>query len=346
MATLIFPSTVPEAQEEARRHRAAGERIIGAASLAPNHPAGTFDDWFRLPTLYDAHFLDALRSLVTSTGVETVVAPAADVHDALSAWARDGRLPCPLKDSGPIRSAMGEWSAHAERAEQVAGWLRAAVGIEADRTLINAAMSMPGMVHGESNEDKMVGLCAAGLTAPAGELVEIGVQMGRSSALLALMARERGNGLVTVDPWSVRTAFGSDTVGAIDEVATDVISDAFFAHMTRVTRGPFAHLRYPSVEATQYYRAGANLHTPGFDPVQATGRVALLHINGHPGLEAVRADWSAWRPFLAVGAWVIFEGYASPDDDGPRCVADRAFADHALDGAFVAGNALFFRWRG
>lgn len=346
MTTLIFPSTVPEAQEEARRHRAAGERIIGAASLAPNHPAGTFDDWFRLPTLYDDHFLDALRSLVTSTGVETVVAPAADVHDALSAWARDGRLPCPLRSRGPMPSAIGEWSAQAERSEQVVQWLRAAVGVTADRTLINAALSVPAMVQAESNEDKTVGLCAAALTAPAGELVEIGVGMGSSSAVLALMARSLGHGLVTADPWAAETAFRSDTPEAIDEVATDIIADAFLAHMTRVTRGPFAHLRYPSAQAAQHYRAGATLRTDGFDPVWVTGRVALLHINRPHDPEAASADWDAWHPSLSVGAWVIFDDYANPHQDGLRQVADRAFASHALDGAFVAGNALFFRWGG
>ena len=347
MTTLIFPSTVPEAQAEARRQRAAGERIIGAASLAPNHPEGTFDEWFRLPTIYEDDFVEALRSVITVTGAKTLIAPSAAVHSALAALAEDGRLPCDLRGEQPIRSAMSEWAARRHRAAAAADWIYAAVGAEVDPTLMKAALSIPAFVHGESNEDKLIGLIAAAVTAPAGDFVEIGVAMGRSAAVLALAARERGHGMLTVDPWhpaAMQQAGVSDSLNALmGEWSPDLMADAFFCHLRLVTAGPFAHLRLPSVEAAKAYGPGARLQSPGFQSVTASGRIALLHIDGNHDAAAVAADWQAWSPYLAPGAWVVFDDYHWIHGDGPQIVADEAYAMGALPGAFSAGNALFFR---
>ena len=347
MTTLIFPSTVPEAHAEARRQRITGERIIGAASVSPNHPDGTFDEWFRLPTIYEDDFVEALRSVIAVTGAKTLIAPSAAVHDALSSLADDGRLPCRLRGEQPIRSAMSEWAARRNRAAAAADWIYSAVGAEVDPTLLKAALSVPALVHGESNEDKLIGLIAAAVTAPAGDFVEIGVAMGRSAAVLALAARERGHGMLTIDPWTkanMQQADVSDSLNSLMNAwSPELMSDAFYAHLRLVTQGPFAHVRLPSTEGAKQYRAGELFETAGFHPLVCAGRIALLHIDGNHDLSAVAADWQAWSPHLAPGAWVVFDDYHWTHGDGPQIVADEAYAMGALPGAFSAGGALFFR---
>ena len=348
MATLIFPSTVVEAHAQARRLRAGGGRVIGAASVPPNHAADTFDAWARLPTIYDDEFAGALASLVATHNINQLIAPSAAVHRALDRLREDGRLPCPLVGHSPIRAAMNEWADRSQRARDATAWLEQYVGERVDRPWVNAVLSIPALMHGASSEDKLLGLCAAALSAPDGDFVEIGTSMGRSAAVLALAARNRGRSLLTVDPFDEGHLVQHDVADSLNALMAEwspkLVEEAFLAHLRLVTPGPFAHLREPSTAAAARYRNAAQFRTPGFDPVTARGCIALLHIDANHDFAAVDADWRAWSPHLTAGAWVVFDDYHWAHGDGPQRVGDGAYAATTQPGAFCMGGALFFRY--
>jgi predicted O-methyltransferase YrrM len=140
---------------------------------------------------------------------------------------------------------------------------------------------------------------AAAVTALQG-MVEIGNYRGRSTVALALGAR-RGSGapLYSIDPHHPFVGPRGGRFGPEDQAA-------LYANLTRAGVGAQVH-----VVALESRAVAASWSGPA---------LGLLFIDGDHRYDAVRADFTAWRPHLSPGAAVLFDDCDFADV--ARCVRE------------------------
>lgn len=146
------------------------------------------------------------------------------------------------------------------------------------------------------------------LSAPNGNVVELGSWRGRSTIWLACGVEDRGNGHV----WAVDTWEGSETEeihhAAVAAVGgPDLFFNEFLATMKNYQQDRnVTPLRMSTQDAGHWW---------GLD---TRPQVGVLFIDADHRYENVLADYNAWKPFLADGAYVVFDDV--PSWDGPTGV--------------------------
>lgn len=152
-------------------------------------------------------------------------------------------------------------------------------------------------------------------------IVEIGVYLGRSACFLGQGATEGcGAHVWAIDPWDLpgqRMTYEQHLAGhdgpsmftdpSVRASAEQHVREAGLEQCVTLVRG-FAH----DVAAT-------------WDGPP----VGLMFIDGDHRYDAVRRDFSAWRPHLAEGALVIFDDYA-PAFDGVTRAVDELVMEKAI----------------
>jgi hypothetical protein len=168
-------------------------------------------------------------------------------------------------------------------------------------------------------------------------IVEIGVFKGRSAAYLGAGASEGGGAHVyAVDPWDLpgerypfnwkeeRPSRHAFTKPETRETAEAAIRDAGLSD--RVTL-----VQMFSADAGALY---------GGPPV------GLLHVDGDHRLDAVRADWAAWRPHLVPGATVCFDDHVPTCRDVIVAVAEIVAANELTRPTMATRRLAVCRYRG
>lgn len=139
-----------------------------------------------------------------------------------------------------------------------------------------------GLIHSRGHwesleDDEAEVLYTAAMSIPHGsQIVEIGCEVGRSSVLLASVAKERDNELVFIDPWIAgQPFFAAEWMTAIHAIGH-----------------PFT------------------LHHRRSDAVQFLPRlIGLLYIDGDHTEQGICYDCVRYMPWVMTGCYVAFHDY-------------------------------------
>jgi hypothetical protein len=156
--------------------------------------------------------------------------------------------------------------------------------------------------------------------------------------------------LLTVDPWGRDQAIQTDSTQSFQALVDDwdfsVLSEGFYVNMVPFNRGQHAHLQLPSVEGFKEYAKQRSFSSPSSEPVNFSGRISLIHIDGNHDFARVQEDCEHWLSLLRPGAWLILDDYLWAHGDGPYRIGNQLLIDRADDIAlsFVCGKALFVQF--
>jgi hypothetical protein len=352
-ATLIFPATVQAALRYAEEARERGEEIVAAASVQDEESRRHFGRWIRLPSIYEAGFVDALKRLVVSDRVERIYSPVPSVHAFLRRLLREQPLGARLVGRMPVTAETERFRALLAEAERHKTFIAQASDGRSRLDLLEVAavMRQAELIYGESSAVKIAAMMAAFADAPKGDVVEIGSLVGRTAFVLAHLARRLEIGSVlAIDPWAASQSVQKDSptslLDLLDAWDLELGFQDLVTNLIPVASAGFGLLRMPASEGHAHYRAG-QVETPWFGVARYSGRIAVLHIDGNHDLAAVTADCELWLPHLVPGGWLILDDYVWAHGIGPQIVGDTLLerSVERIDRAFVCGKALFVKLR-
>jgi hypothetical protein len=349
-ATLVFPAVTPEALEYAGQCHREGRVVIGAASV-PAQTTG-YDHWAHLPGVSEGTFPAAFLDLVQQQGIRHIFAPVPSVWFFLERFIRERNLPVALINESPFAAQARQYSELLQTADRLQPFERALAqgASRLSREAIASMLRQARLIHGESNDDKLAAMMGIFASAPKGDVVEIGTLMGRTAAVLRLLAEVYEIGpVLTVDPWVGAEAVQSDSPAFIQDMAfvwpPNCLADGFRINMLGLGNKNFAHLRLTSTDAFPVYATAQDLSDTDFPGFTPCGRIAVIHIDGNHDFAAVKQDIDLWGTRLAPGAWIIFDDYVWMHGNGPKRVADDFLLGNVLniELAFGCGKALFIK---
>ncbi|MBL8550319.1 MAG: class I SAM-dependent methyltransferase [Hyphomonadaceae bacterium] len=351
-ATLVFPVSTPEGRAYLDAALARREPVV-AASCDPCDPIAGKAPWRRLPLVHESGFLPALRALIQEHTVGQMFAGAHMVHAAVSDTVRMHGLDLRIVNASTIETAYARWDDIFARAETWRSIILAIEGRAPDLPFLAGAIRLAFDLFGESYDDKLAAMLACLLSAPGGDIVEIGTLFGRSASVL-LAGRALGSAarrVIVFDPWSAEIGAQSDLPDALKAYTArtdfDTIARAFEATFAAIApQGAFAAFRAASAEGRAWY-AGAHdlehVRLKSFDAIAPAGAVALLHIDGNHDSGPAMQDVDLWSPLVAPGGWCVIDDYCWRYGEGPRRAGDALLArwGDKVARAFVVGGCLF-----
>ena len=346
--TLVFPAVTPEALEYARQCRREGRVVVGAASV-PAETTG-YDHWVHLPGVSEDAFPEAFIELVQQQDIRHIFAPVPSVWFFLERFIRERNLPLTLINESQFAAQARQYSELLQAADRFQPFERALAegSSRLSREAIASILRQARLIHGESNEDKLAAMMGIFASAPKGDVVEIGTLMGRTAAVLRLLAEVYEIGpVLTVDPWAGTEAVQKDSPAFIQDMAfvwpPNCLPDGFRINMLGLGNKNFIHLRLPSADAFPKYASKQHLSDADFPGFTPCGRIAVIHIDGNHDYASVKQDIDLWGTRLAPGAWIIFDDYVWLHGNGPKRVADDFLGRniHNISVAFCCGKAIF-----
>lgn len=354
-ATLIFPATNQAARDYFQAAQRRGERCLAASSVREFPASSVFGTVAHLPYIYDAGFPRYFLDLVEAHNVGRVYSPVASAHAWLEAFIAERKLKLEIVGTSPIRQQVESYQGLRDEAASLHGFVdRCAGGVSTLSTLdIAAILRHAGNIYGESSEDKIAAMMAIFADAPKGDVVEIGVLMGRTAFVLAYLARHYGTGAVlAVDPWSAASAVQDDSPDIIRSTLVaewdcELLHEAFVINLLPFAGRGFNYLRMESERAFDAYRDQRRVATPHFGEVSYVGEISVLHVDGNHDYCHVSKDCELWLSRLAPGGWLVLDDYLWAHGDGPLRVGNALLEQKRsyIERAFVCGKALFVKFK-
>lgn len=357
MKVLILPSTTYEALIYAQELKKQGHYVIGAASVVSEFTSEEyFDELINLPHLIDDTFLAALESTLSSKKITHFWTSVNSIYAFTNQKLKDLsiELLCfdPMETPAiPLKVIASEIGLRRPYYQQIVNTLISTenfISQEKTSSLIFNTLNLPG----QSYLDKLLTIIYIFSTVPKGDLVEIGSLWGRSAMLLASLSVQyhKGN-LLCVDPWSTEGC----TQGvhkALEDYSENLdISDCFnyfVARLSSLFSSRLNYIREFSDDAIDDYKnLSGELQTKEFGSVRYDQQIALLHIDGNHGYQAIKSDVENWCPLVVRGGWIIFDDYNWSYGNGPKVVVDIYLEENKADIelAFFCGGAMFVKLR-
>ena len=353
MSLLIFPAVTPTAKEFYRQTRAMGQKVVAASSVSMDENAGFYETWVFLPNIYDPHFKDRFLALVDAHQITSLHLPVVVVHAFMKQFIETHGLDLIIVNESPVHDQRSLLERTLEDAHSWSEFVQRLTEEGSDLSVFEVAalMRQSMQVYGESCELKLAAIMGCFHTTPEGDVVEVGSLMGRTTALLRLLADRYETGVVlSVDPWgqSAPMQHQSDEIlrDIVLDWGEDTLSKGFHVNMLGFGTRNFAHLEMPSDEGHGHYQAGAEIRYHEFDPIRLSGQIALLHIDANHDYDAVKQDWLLWGPHLMPGGWLVLDDYLWMHGDGPMRVGDDLIAlnHERITQTYVCGKALFVQF--
>lgn len=355
---LVFPSSIDSARPFMRVARSLGFEIIGADSIQGGVASADEDRHIHLPFITDPRFDAAFFESLVELGITHVHAPHHGVWWHLNKLRElPGKAfflcaPHPFDSHWEAFSPSLEW-AESQTTEALARALPTPPrGLAAALTTSQLAGLHRRFLQtpGETDEDKLSGLCTIARLAPVGDVVEIGSLFGRSALALSWLATHyRIGSTLCVDPWNLDDLTDQGPAAKIlhDEPRSLDCEKIFRNFMATAASSPGAsYIRAPSERAIGTYAKATEAgryHAEGLDPVPIRGQIALLHIDGNHRYDHVCADIANWTPYLADHGWLMLDDYIWSFGDGPQRAGDELLTSGDYDHAFVLSDTLFLR---
>ena len=357
-ATLVFPVSTPDGRAYLKQALERGDRVVGA-SCDLSDPTGGVAPWAKLPLVHEPGFLEAFLDLVKTHGVTRIHASAHMVHAALTQILREHDLPdLRIINRSALEQEFLRWDDIFARAEQWRDLIArlAPACAPPDLSFLAGVIRLAFDLFGESYDDKLAAMLACLLTAPDGDIVEIGALFGRSASVL-LSGRTLGPAsrrLFVFDPWSSDAGAQKDLPEAMQaytrSAGLERVAHAFEATFAAIApEGAMTAYRTPSASGSAIYRGDVDGEAvrllKGRAALRPSGRIALLHIDGNHDGPCVAEDVALWSPLVAPGGWVAIDDYCWRYGDGPKRAGDallEQWGDHVAQ-AYVAGDCLFIQ---
>jgi len=350
---LIFPAGMPRSLEYLDRALHIGLEVIGASSLGFDPSRLQYQEWTYLPYITDPEFNNALKQVTEEHSVSEIYTPNIVVWDYLNREMKKFAPDIVLINESPVDSELAPYRKAVQLSKTITKnplILSSPLMPHPPQTdieiasMLHHAESIPGMC----DHEKICALYEISRHCPHGDIVEIGSWWGKSSFVLAQLAcwYEIGN-LLCIDPWSNQYLVQDDEKGLLNKLPIDADEafTVFQINLLPYSNGRVNFFRMPSVEASKCYCSHTLVKTRAFGETSYTGRIALLHIDGNHGYEAVKADIESWGKYVVNGGWIVFDDYIWPFGDGPKRVGDAYLVAHhdRITAAFVMGSALFLQ---
>ena len=354
MKILIFPSTTFEAISYATQLKNEGHYIVGASSVSGELISDSiFDQNIYIPHIIKDDYIDILTSELKRYGITHFWTSVSSVYGLSKSVLVD--LEVEFLCCDPLQSPL----VPVELVSKEVDFRKQYLNILQD-TLHNNLMGVPLLkstlfnalsVPGQSHFDKLITVCQIFSDIPVdGDLVEIGVQWGRSAVLFSILTRlfEKGN-LLCIDPWP-HNGISQGTGTRLENYTKDLDSSSCFTIFATKLAALFPrklnYIREYSDDALLIYkRIQHSLTTPEFGQVLYTQKISLLHIDGNHSFEAVKSDVEKWCPLVIPGGWIIFDDYNWSYGKGPSTVVDDYLRKNLnmLEIAFFCGGAMFVK---
>jgi len=352
--TLVFPATHIEGQNYVQAALERGEGIVQATSEHLSELSIRADGLLQLPYVYEPEFVDAFLSAVKDYSISRVFAPAAAVHIWLERFISENGLSLELIGVSPIKREMQKFDKLTTKALSFQEFIHACA--QSDNALstleISAIFQMSGNIYGESNDQKIAAMMAVFASAPKGDVVEIGSLVGKSAAVLALLAKRYGVGnFLTIDPWAASPAVQNDSpdlvkVQMITEWTIENIPLDFALNLYPIGIGHSNYIQAESKKGFYKYKQDRSATTQTFGTVTYLGKISVLHIDGNHDYEKVALDCELWLTLLDVNGWLILDDYFWIHGDGPYRVGNDLLKvkSDSIERSFVCGKALFIKF--
>jgi hypothetical protein len=351
--TLVFPGGMPESLAYAAEAARRGESIIGASSVANDPAAPAYPRWIRLPFVHEPGFAREFERAVAEFGIGRVFSAHQVIRRHLEMMLDARGREVELVATASPESATGEGALTAysslldglpapRNTADLPGRLELAA-------MLDRALAMTG----ESGTAKLLAMAAIAVSAPPGDVIEMGCLAGRSAFVLGWLARRHAIGnVLCIDPWTSEAARQMEVPEILSAVFPGVDFEAFFEQFRRNLvpsfRGTLNYRRAPAHAMRAEYRSGLVVSTAEFGTTRYTGRGSIIHIDANHDYACVSADIADWLPVLAAGGWLIIDDYVWSFGDGPRRAADRLLEQEGtrFDCAFAIDGALFLHRSG
>jgi len=205
-------------------------------------------------------------------------------------------------------------------------------------------------ISGHCDEDKLAALICLLGNAPKGDVVEIGSLFGRSAFALGWLAKRFDIGsMISVDPWDTGKIQDqgerADILNSeINRIDFEKVFKSFLLNISVLDNT--SYIRDVSVKAIDTYSHAAlkgKLLSKEIKPINITGKIAVLHIDGNHEYEQVLQDVNTWESKVIPGGWILLDDYEWVFGDGPRLVGDEMVASGHYDCSFVYSDTLFLR---
>lgn len=354
-ATLVFPAVNQAAVEYLRAAQERGERTVCAASVASEEIAAERGGLHRLPSIYNDDFPQRFLSLIAAHSIARLFCPVASVHVFMRRFVAEHHLNIEVIGQSPIRQQVEQHRKLMARARRLLPLVeQCADGGRSTLSLLEVAgvLRQASLIYGESNDEKLAAMMGIFASAPRGDVVEIGSQMGRSAFVLLYLAwRFRIGPVLTIDPWmpneSIQRESPDSLQALVGEWDYDALSEGFFVNMIPFRADDHAHMRLCSEDAFQAYAGGDAIFSPLSSRVSYSGKIGVIHIDGNHDYSYVRKDCELWLENLSPGAWLILDDYLWAHGDGPLRMGNELLQARrcSIDRAFVCGKALFVKFQ-
>ena len=353
-AILVFPATHQDGLKYLEAARERDEYVVAASSVWDAEIAREIGELVILPYVHELTFPRLFLDLIKKRNITRVYAPVAAVYSWLDRFISENSLAIRLVGDSPIKREMQRFNRLMEKVASYRRFIDECAGGASDLSDLEVAavFRMAGNIYGESNEHKIAAMVAIFSSAPKGDVIEIGSLVGKSAAVLALLARryQIGN-VLAIDPWQSDAATQHDSpdtvrVDMVGEWEYEMLPQDFVINMLPVGLGSFNYLRLESAKGFEIFRKNHTVVSRVFGRVDYQGRIAVIHIDGNHDYTQVKKDCELWLPLLAQDGWLILDDYLWVHGDGPRRVGDALLERRAqnIERAFVCGKALFVKF--
>lgn len=353
-ATLVFPAVNQTAIEYLKSARQRGEPVICAASVANEEIAAECGGLHHLPSIYDEDFSRAFLTLVEEQFICHLFCPVSTVYAFMVQFISTHRLDIKLIGQSPVRQQIEQHRQLMTRARRLLPLVELCADGAPTLSLLEVAgvLRQASLIYGESNDDKLAAMMGISVSAPAGDVVEIGSLMGRSAFVLLYLAWRYNIGpVLTIDPWRAADCIQRESPDSLqivtDEWDYEVLSEGFMVNMIPFRADDHAHIRLTSEDAFKVYAKGDTILSPMGKRVAYSGKIAVIHIDGNHDYDCVKKDCELWLGRMLPGSWLILDDYIWSHGDGPYRAGNELLHDQPdrIECAFVCGKALFVKLR-
>jgi hypothetical protein len=351
---LVFPATHPAGRDYFEAAKERGEQVIAASSIRDVELEAELGQLLHLPNVYEADFAQRFLELVQQYHVSSVYAPVTAVYSWLEKFIRNHAVQIRLIGDSPVRREVDRFNRLKDKAGRYKKFIDACAHGRNELSVLEIAsiFKAANAIYGESNDQKIAAMMAIFSSAPKGDVIEIGSLVGKSAAVLALLARRYHIGhVLAVDPWLPAPALQHDSPDIvranmlIDE-DWETFPENFTVNTLPAGLGILNYLRHESAKGFEAFRNHPEVSSPVFGTVRYTGQASVIHIDGNHDYSQVKQDCELWLRLLAPDGWLIVDDYQWAHGDGPYRVGNALLIERAndIERSFVCGKALFIKF--
>ncbi len=350
-ALLVFPAINQHAVNHISWAKEQGIRVVVASSDVDTDFWIEKENLIILPYIYSKDFPDKFLTLIYNENVGKIYSPVVSVYLWLKKFISDNGLRIRLIGDSPTKSEMNRVDKLLNKVRNFSDFITDCSDGKSSLSLIEiaAVFRMSENIYGESNDTKIAAMIAIFSSAPKGDVIEIGSLLGKSAAVLSLMARyyKVGN-VLSIDPWSWEDSQQHDSPEVVSkcmEFCWDLekLPTTFAINLIPIGLGNFNYMKLKSNQGFLKYKEEKQAISQEFGEIAYAGKISVIHIDGNHDYQQVKLDCDLWVPLITSEGWLIIDDYRWAHGDGPFRAGNEILNKYneQIKLAFTCGKALF-----